>query len=166
MPDLSTADIRVFVEAVSRYFTRLTREAPRVRGAYLAIDAGPPPELEYSGIIVISGAFCGQVCVTAPRALLRHLLVSTGESDQSEEAMLDIIGEMANTISGNARHHFGHGLEISVPVAQRSGCGRRPAVRSRPYIVSLDWKNYAANVVVDLQRSDRPNGAAEGRLLD
>jgi chemotaxis protein CheX len=43
--------------------------------------------------------------------MLRHLLISTGELDQSSDSLLDVIGEMANTISGNARRYFGDGME-------------------------------------------------------
>lgn len=163
MPDLTEADLRVFVDAITRYFTQLTREAPRVRGAYLSTGGHALPELEYTGAITLAGAFRGEVYVTAPRALLRHLLVATGESDHSDDSMLDLIGEMANTISGNARRHFGHRLEISVPRSLRAGQVRPPALRHRPYIVSLDWKSYGASVVVDVRKAQ--DGSAE-RMIE
>lgn len=155
MPDLSEQDISVFVEAVTRYFSQLTREAPKVRGAYLATQQGQTPQLEYTGVITITGTFRGRVYVSAPKAMLRHLLVATGETDQSTESLLDTIGEMANTISGNARRYFGEGMVISVPTCVLLGQGDLPPVeRSRPYIVSVDWKSYGACVVVDIQSSD------------
>jgi len=154
MADLNEKDLRVFVDAVTHYFKQLSREAPRIRGAYLDTGGTPAIEMEYVGAIALSGAFRGRVYVSAPRALLRHLLIATGEPDQSHMAMLDLIGEMANTVSGNARRHFGPQLEISVPMASCAGDIRLPPDSgSRPYIVSVEWKNYGATVVVDLQRS-------------
>ncbi|TVO63543.1 chemotaxis protein CheX [Denitromonas ohlonensis] len=164
MADLNEKDIRVFVDAVTHYFLQLTREAPRIRGAYLETRGKRPPDMEYTGAIALSGAFRGRVYVTAPRALLRHLLVATNEPDQSHMAILDLIGEMANTLAGNARRHFGPQLEISIPMTSSGDDIRLPPDGgARPYIVSVEWKNYAASVVVDVQRSGDHTSTAPAR---
>ena len=46
MADLNEKDLRVFVDAVTHYFKQLSREAPRIRGAYL--DTGGTVITSYS----------------------------------------------------------------------------------------------------------------------
>ncbi len=52
---------------------------------------------------------------TAPKAMLTVLLMKMQENDFSHETMRDLVGEVANTISGNARRDFGRDFVISVP---------------------------------------------------
>ena len=47
---------------------------------------------------------------------LRALLLQIGETDVSEHNLADMAGEVANTLAGNARVHFGSEFMISVPV--------------------------------------------------
>lgn len=151
MSDIQEAEIRVFLDAVRRYFGGLTREQPNVRGAYLAPNQSRPISQGYTGLITVSGGYRGCVYVTAPRAMLRRLLMAIQSTDHSEENLLDTVGEIANTIAGNARSHFGETMEISVPVTI-SGTPEqiRPRCRTQPYVVVIDWNGYAASLVVDI----------------
>ena len=47
--------------------------------------------------------------------MLTVLLMRMQETDCSEETILDLVGEVANTISGNARRDFGKNFVISIP---------------------------------------------------
>lgn len=148
--ELGEAELKVFVEAVTRYFSQTTRESAVVRAAYLA--DGEMPRHEYTGLITISGYFRGCVHFSAPAGLVRALLVEWREKDLSEANLLDAVGEIANTIAGNARRHFGPGLEISVPVKLRGSSELiKAAVRVRPFVISLQWCRHDAVVVVDLE---------------
>jgi len=75
------------------------------------------------------GARKGIVYFTAPRGMLTVLLMRMQETDTSDENIKDLVGEVANTISGNARRDFGKNFVISVPViiAHRSGQGHGAA---------------------------------------
>jgi chemotaxis protein CheX len=70
----------------------------------------------------------------------------------SHENLCDLVGEIANTLSGNARRDFGHQFKISVPsVVTGRGTARsniRP--RARPIVIPIDWRNYHARLVVCL----------------
>lgn len=155
MSDLKEEEIRVFVDAVTHYFTQLTTDRPQVRGAYLGAGDVRPPSLGFSGLIPISGGFQGSVYVSAPRAMLRHLLVTAQEPSQSDENLLDLVGEVANTIAGNARRYFGERMEIAVPVTIAGHADTiRPRCRTRPYIVTVEWKGYTAQLVVDIDRRE------------
>ena len=77
------------------------------------------PDGDVYGIIGISGNNSGIVYFTAPRILLAHMLESIKEPDLSEDNMTDLVGEVANTIAGNARSEFGEQFQISVPIVIR-----------------------------------------------
>lgn len=155
MPDISEEQIKVFVDAVSRFFTQISQEAALVRGAYLGDADGQPMSFDFTGRIRISGQYRGEITLSAPRAMIRHLLVAMREPNQSDENLLDTVGEIANTIAGNARKHFGETMEISVP---QTYAGPAPAlarmVRARPYVIMVSWKRYDAALVVDVERRD------------
>lgn len=149
---MNEADLSVFTDAVKHYFLQTTKEPVEIRAAYLA-DAEKLAHFQYTGLITLSGVFRGCVHFSAPHAMLLQLLLIMGEPDQSESQRLDVVGEIANTIAGNARKHYGHELEISVPVTIRGTSDLiRAAVRSRPFIISLHWRNQDAVVVVDIER--------------
>lgn len=143
-------DLKVFVDAVTHYFSHLTREPATIRAAYLA-EAGAPPELQYTGRITVSGRLRGSVHFSARRPMLYDLLREAREPDASEDNLLDTVGEIANTIAGNARRHFGSALEISVPTSARGGASTLPAVRERPFVIQLRWGGHDGVVVVDLE---------------
>lgn len=154
MSDIQESEIRVFIDAVRRYFTDVTGEPAGVRGAYLAAHESRPPSQGYTGLITISGGYRGCVYVSAPRAMLRHLLIAIQIADHSDENLLDTVGEVANTISGNARSHFGDRMEISVPVTIAGAPDQiRPRCRTQPYVIAVEWKGYAASLVVDIVRA-------------
>ena len=57
--------------------------------------------------------------------MLTVLLMRMQETDTSDANIMDLVGEVANTISGNARRDFGRNFIISVPTmfaAIRQGC--------------------------------------------
>ena len=66
---------------------------------------------------------------TAPKAMLTVLLMKMQENDFSHETMRDLVGEVANTISGNARRDFGRDFVISVPSVL---AGEKPDIPQRP----------------------------------
>lgn len=153
MSELRETELRVFVDAVTNYFNVSTRAPATIRSAYLADTS--VPQLEYTGLITFYGQFKGCIHVTASSAMIRALLVELSEQDMSEANVLDAIGEIANTIAGNARRHFGRQLEISVPLTIK-GAGEtiKAAVRARPFVIDLRWRQYDAKVIVDLAPSE------------
>ena len=48
--------------------------------------------------------------------MVEELMMLVGEHEHSDEFCADFVGEIANTISGNARERLGSGFMISVPV--------------------------------------------------
>ena len=125
---LNESEIRTFIQGAVHYFEVSARQPVAVGAPYLITD-GVPTVHEYMGGIGISGKRKGAVCFTAPRSMLMVLLMRMNETDTSEDNMKDLIGEVANTISGNARRDFGRDFVISVPA--RSSAERERQVHIR-----------------------------------
>ena len=149
---LRPQDIEVFTEAITHYFSTSTGEIASVRSAYLLEQGGPVIWNDFNGLIEISGDYQGSICFSAPRALLSHVLLKMGESVFTDERHGDIVGEIANTLSGRARRHFGEGLGISPPrLLDYPNTIFEVQAHSLPYAIPLRWHGYEANLVVHLE---------------
>ena len=147
---LHEAELKLFVESVRRYFQVLTRQEPQITSAFLG--TGDVDGHDFNGIVTFSGSYNGHVMVSMPPRLLRELLLLQGETDLSDNNMLDAVGEIANTLGGNARKTLGAGLQISVPVKLRGSSGINARVRKHPYVITLRWNHQPAMVCVDMGR--------------
>ncbi|GAA5166876.1 chemotaxis protein CheX [Viridibacterium curvum] len=144
-------ELRIFVDLVRYYFERQTGRLPELGSPHLG-DASALPIHDYTGVIGISGERQGCVYVTASRELLRALLLQVGETDVSEANLCDLAGEIANTISGNARLHFGPDFMISVPVIVQGTATAIQVPRNvKAYVIPLRWHKHDAALVVSLQ---------------
>jgi chemotaxis protein CheX len=147
---LKEAEIRTFIEGTTNYFEVSAQQAASVGSPYLVTD-GKPGCYEYTGVIGISGARKGIVYFTARRAMLMVLLMRMQETDSSEETIKDLVGEVANTISGNARRDFGKNFLISVPTVIANEPERVVAPHSRSYVIPINWRTHSAKLVVCLE---------------
>lgn len=151
MNDLNDNDIDVFVGAINRYFSQTTQDTTQIRAAYLAEKM--LPIYDFTGAIKVSGDFLGTIYFSAPHAMMRHLLTIMKESDQGNENLLDAVGEIANTLSGNVRQHFGENLQIDPPTKMTStNLKLDKFVRTHPYVISIKWKHYASSLIIDVAR--------------
>lgn len=144
-------DLRVFTEAAFQYFSGLGE--PAQMGIPFLLDRDFEV-LDFTGIIGITGASRGCIYVTASVPLLKQVaLAHLGEDgeDPSPDDLTDLIGEMANVISGNARRVFGEHFNISVPVCME---GRPQNIRTMcrlpAFVIPLQWQNHKSFVVVCL----------------
>lgn len=147
---INDAEVSVFIDGVLRYFESSVNQAAVCGTPFLALQQAPEIS-DYTGIIRISGRRTGLVAFTAPKTMLSVMLMRMQEPDMCHENLSDLVGEIANTLSGNARRDFGHQFNISVPEV-RSGKGGAvdfPA-NQRPIVIPIDWRNYHARLVVCL----------------
>lgn len=148
---MSEATLQVFIDGVVRFFEHTNDKNVKVGTPYL-VENENPAAYDVTGIIGISGPYRGCVYFTAPRILLKHLLLSIGETDTSNEYLFDLVGEVANTISGNARSTFGHEFMISVPAMIEGAPNQIHLPRNlRSYVIPVYWKAYHAAVVICLE---------------
>ena len=139
-------EIGTFVAAVLNYFDTAVQQAAVVGTPYLAL--GKPPDIfDYTGMIRISGKKKGVVYFPAPKGMLSVMLMRMQETAN----LRDLVGEVANTLSGNARKDFGRNFIISTPsvvTGTSTTIGHSPD--TRPIVVPIDWRTYHANLVVCL----------------
>jgi chemotaxis protein CheX len=151
MSDLNEPDMDVFVEAINSYFLQSTKETAQIRAAYLGDST--LPLYDFTGAIEAKGDYIGTIYFSAPNAMLRHLLTIMKENDQSHENLLDIVGEIANTLSGNARKYFGDRLLISPPIKMdRQQMKINTLAREHPYVISIKWKQYLSSLIIDIKK--------------
>ncbi len=144
------AEVAVFVDGVLNYFSTTVQQAALCGTPHLAL--GERPEIsDYTGIIQVSGRRTGMVAFTAPKSMLSVMLMRMQETDMSHENLCDLVGEIANTLSGNARRDFGQQFQISVPavLSGRDSQLKYPAA-TRPIVIPVDWRNYHSRLIVCL----------------
>ncbi len=151
MGALDDTELKLFVHSVCRYFSVTTSQEPQITSAYLGTTSIEGHE--FNGLVSFTGSYRGHVMVSMPGKLLRELLLLQRETDLNDANLLDAVGEIANTLAGNARKSLGAGLDISVPVRLQGAAGFAARVRHRPYVITLRWNHQPALVVVDMERS-------------
>ena len=146
----SETEVSVFVEGVLNYFDTAVQQTAECGTPYLALNRTPETS-DYTGVIRISGKRDGLVFFTAPKNMLCVMLMRMHETDMSHHNLCDLVGEIANTLSGNARRDFGHLFKISVPAVVH---GRKSSVEyppnTRPIVIPIEWRTYHARLVVCL----------------
>lgn len=148
---LNHEDIEVFSEAISAFFLNMTHEPAVVRTAYLLDGAAAPLWGDFNGVIDVSGGFRGSITFSAPQGMLAQVLQAIGEREHSVERCLDVVGEIANMMSGRARRHFGEELAISPPSARmRTTPPAGARATGVPFAIPLRWRKHEANLVVHL----------------
>lgn len=150
MDALTADELKMFVESVREYFRVVTRQEPQITSAFLA--TGELQGHECNGIVTFSGSYNGHVIVSMPGQLLKELLLLQGENDLSQGNLLDAVGEIANTLGGNARKTLGPALQISVPVKLHGSAGIQARVRKHPYAITLKWNHQPAVVCIDMEK--------------
>lgn len=141
--------LKTFVDSVVGYFNNLPDSEINVGTPYLIEKEGLEATDVFSGVIGISGNRSGWLRYSAPRIMVKHLLLSMGEKDTSDENVKDLVGEVANTISGNLRKSFGSEFLISVPqVIYGQEAIVKKAPNDRCYVVPIYWRHYNSSMVV------------------
>lgn len=146
---LQARDIKVFSDAAMAFFGQTTGRMAAVRTAYLMEPADLVAWDDFQGLIELSGRYRGSVSFSASRGLLSHVLLLLGEGDYSDASHRDIVGEIANQMSGYARRHFGQMLGISPPrILSGPGDLADSGVGPAPVAIPLLWERYEAHLVV------------------
>ncbi len=141
--------LKTFIDVTVRYFERITSEEAVVDVP--SIDFGERALLDFTGVIRISGPASGLVYVTAPTAMLEALLRVTGETDVQPRLLGDFVGEMANTISSNARRDFGPAFEVSVPKVLCHGDVFPYAFPPVAFVLPIQWRNFSCQIVIAVE---------------
>jgi chemotaxis protein CheX len=146
---MTESEVQVFIDGIKNYFMTVSDSKAIVGTPYL-INVNEAPSSDYVGVINVSGVRKGQVYVLAARAMLSHLLMSLGEKYATPELIVDIVGEVVNTITGNVREQFGSQFVISVPTITQ-GQSDTFNKTEQAFSVPFRWKSYTGHLVVCLR---------------
>ncbi len=145
--------VNVFIDGLVRYFKLMPALGAQIGTPYL-VDNQSPVTHDITGIIGISGKHRGVVYFTAPARFLAHVARSQGDQDLSMDNLLDLAGEIANTIAGNARSEFGKQFQISVPlVVEGEPSSLRLPTDVRSYAIPITCQSMGPVLVVCLEKS-------------
>ncbi|MEY4568830.1 MAG: hypothetical protein RLZZ398_269 [Verrucomicrobiota bacterium] len=146
--------LNVFAAGIIRYFTTTT-DKPAVMGTPFLGQEDEKVALDFSAVIGISGTYRGNIYYTAPRAKLHALLPLLGENEPNDHLCGELVGEIANVFSGNARHELGGGFMISTPFLLSGSNGSvRPAKGAPCFILPIEWNSHSSRVLITLVKTD------------
>jgi chemotaxis protein CheX len=148
---MNETDLHFFIDSTLNYFEEVTDEK-----AYAGIPFIKENEvivLEYTGIIGISGKRKGSVYFTAAGPMLTNLAkIILNLKVVGNIEIKDLVGEIANIISGNVRQAYGSDFMISVPVVIE---GKTKDIKLpdniHSFVVPLTWRDFKAFLVVCLE---------------
>ena len=136
--------LKIFINSVFYYFDHTCKEPIDVGTPYL-VDSMGSIQAEYTALIAVTGEYQGVCCFSTPKALLEEVIKSVGVSDTSHSMLLDTAGEIANTLSGNARQFLGSNFNISVPMVFKGApdTSYLPE-QAKIYAIPIEWKGIKA----------------------
>lgn len=141
---INVEKLGVFLSSIAAFFAQIDDAQVTIDTPYLNNNKNAIG-YDFSGVIELSGPIQGCVYVSASTIMLREVINIMGEPDLSITMMKDLLGEMANTISGNARTEFGPEFIISPPkiVEGAPNASYLPKDRNS-YITSFNWRDHQA----------------------
>ena len=148
---MNESDISVFIDGVVRYYYQTADADISVQTPFLVHDINEHIS-EFSGRIQITGDYTGDVIFTAPRPMLTMLLATYGEKNTGEDYLLDLVGEIANTIAGNSREFFGSRFDLSTPVVATGNISDLFHQKGlKTYCVPIMWENQTAKLLLAVE---------------
>ncbi|MBS9780002.1 MAG: chemotaxis protein CheX [Moraxellaceae bacterium] len=131
--------LNVFIDSVIAFFAQIGESLEDIDTPYLNPN-NAPVAYDYTGIINITGPYKGCVYVSAPSSMLRKILKVMQEPDITLLLMKDLVGEIANTVSGNARSEFGSEFIISPPkIIEGAPNAKFLPKEERTYVIPFHW---------------------------
>jgi chemotaxis protein CheX len=148
---MSETDLHFFIDSTVNYFEEVTSEKAVSGIPYIKDES--PVVLEYTGIIGISGKRKGSIYITTTEAMLYEIAhIILGIEEVKRDDIKDLVGEIANTISGNVRQAYGSDFMISVPVVVE---GKAKDIKVpnniQSFVIPLNWRNFESFLVVCLE---------------
>lgn len=146
--------LNIFATSIINYFTKTTGHPAEMGTPFLGHE-DEILALDFSAVIGISGTYRGNIYYTAPRPKMQALLAILGEDDYSDNLCGELVGEITNTISGNAREELGGGFMISTPfLLAGSNISVRAAQGAPCFILPIEWNSFCSRILITLLKTD------------
>jgi len=148
---MKETDLHFFIDSTVNYFEEVTKEKASTGIPY--IKGKDPVVSDFTGIIGISGKRKGSIYITATSEMLKTVAqIILNINDVGNEDIKDLVGEIANTISGNVRQAYGSDFMISVPVVVEGHAkGIKMPDEVQAFVIPITWKEFQAFLVVCLE---------------
>lgn len=144
-------NLKLFVEGSSHYFETVSQKAATIGAPFLIKDINKYL-YDYTGIIGISGNHKGSVFFSAPQNMLIQLLSALGILSSNEDKLMDLVGEVSNTIAGNTRREFGDQFMLSTPVVLKGKSDDLKITRvEKIYVIPIVWRKHQANLIINIE---------------
>ncbi|MEM6821489.1 MAG: chemotaxis protein CheX [Verrucomicrobiota bacterium] len=145
---MEESDLRIFVQTVPNFFKAKFNEEVIVDPPFLRRNESILQD--YTGTIGISGKHRGAVYFTTSRGMVGEMLNAL-----HEEGEMDLVGEVANTISGNVRRAFGKDFLISVPNVVEGNTNKIEFPdNAQAFIIPFVWREHHSYLIVALGPSE------------
>ena len=145
---MRTDEIQVFVDGTINYFSTVSIRGAQVGSPYLLEDLDDSI-FEYTGIIGVTGMYSGNILFSAPKIMMQELLEEYDSGEIRPELLLDLVGEVANTLSGNARQTLGPNFNISPPVLSTGSIGEISIAKGlQTYCIPIVWDGQRSNLIL------------------
>ncbi len=146
--------LQVFIDVASKYFKHASTSEVVIGTPFLTQEI-EPSLFDYTGVIHVSGERGGSVYFSASSGLLENLLAHLGEDGLHRENILDMVGEVANTISGNARRALGRDFVISTPTVLEGKVSKDSLNnQDRFYVIPVSWEGCEAAIITCFNTRD------------
>jgi chemotaxis protein CheX len=147
--------LQVFIESVIEYFNKMTDTPVEVHVPFLK-DEKQSVLLSHTGVIGISGAMRGAIYFTADDKFLADLVDRiTPGVESSDQHLSAMVGELANTIAGNAQRTLGSDYHISIPIVFTTPDARQKntlELKAATFVVPLRWHGHDAYLAAGLEK--------------
>jgi chemotaxis protein CheX len=148
---MNETDLHFFIDSTLNYYEEVTNQKATAGIPYIKDESAVV--LEYTGIIGISGKRKGSIYITTSEEMLKEIAnIILGLDDIGKEDIKDLVGEIANTISGNVRQAYGSDFMISVPVVVE---GQAKDIKMpdniQSFVIPLTWRDHKSFLVVCLE---------------
>ena len=147
-------DLDVFVHSIDNYFKVSCDSPARVGTPFLTTNASEHMA-DYTGCITISGNYRGAVFFSAPERMLMRILRELGLVSTQHSKLMDLVGEISNILSGNARKEFGEDFNIMPPKNFHGSGSNAPHTNVKKiFVIPIEWHELTANLIVNLETDD------------
>lgn len=154
--------LKVFTKSILRYFDAVASGGATLGTPYLGSET-ESVGLGFSAVIGISGSYRGNIYYTASREKLNALLPALGEHKPDDTLCAELVGEITNTISGNAREQLGGGFMISTPfILEGRPLFVHPTRGVALYVLPITWQHFSSRVLISISKDAdaAPSGKA------
>ncbi|MCE9499170.1 MAG: chemotaxis protein CheX [Leptospira sp.] len=146
---MKVEELKAFIHGTMNYFGQIDGTEATVGIPYP--QSSDFLMLDYVGAIGISGGRKGCIYVTATTPMLNDLIKAMGQ-EADEAFRVDVIGEIANNISGSAQSSFVQDFMISIPmVITGKDLNVHLPLKLPVFIIPFQWKNHKAYLAVGIE---------------